>query len=65
MKTVLTVRKSKQGKNFKKIFKRINIKFFLTKRKNQKCIKLRKRIIFKQLEVTGKILKRRITNADC
>ena len=65
MKMVLTLRKSKQGKNYKKIYKRVNTKFSLTKRKNQKCIKLRKRIIFKQLEVTGKILKRKITSADC
>ena len=58
-------RRLKQGKKRKKIFKRINTKFSLTKKRNPKCLKQKKEIIFKLLEVLEKVHKRKITNADC
>ena len=65
MKTDRIERRLKTGKKRKKIFKRINIKFSSAKKKNPKCLKLKKEITFKLLEVLENIHKRKITNADC
>ena len=65
MKTDRIGKRLKQGKKLKKIYRRINTKFSLAKRKNPKCTNKKKETIFKPLEATEKTPKRKITNVDC
>ena len=65
MKTDRIGKRLKQGKKLKKIYRRINTKFSLAKRKNPKCTNKKKETTYKPSEATEKILKRKITNADC
>ena len=59
------VRRLKLDKRLKKIYKRINTKFSLAKRKNPKCTNRKKGITFKPSEAIEKIPRRKITSAGC
>ena len=64
MKMAQIVKKLKIGKNCKKISKKANIKYSLTKRKNQKCSKLKKETILTKFDPTENNLRKKTTNDD-
>ena len=64
MKMAQIVKKLKIGKNCKKISKKANTKYSLTKRKNQKCSKLKKETILTKFDPTENNLRRKTMNDD-